>query len=120
MKWMIVLIALFAFTASAADVAGTWKATSAGPDGNTFETTFVFKVDGEKLTGSTSNQFMADTPISEGKVDGDNLTFVVVASFNGNEIKLNYKGKVTGTDMTLNVELVGRDRTFEMKAKKAS
>jgi hypothetical protein len=116
----ILTLALFAFTASAADIAGTWKAATPGPDGNTFETTFVFKVDGAKVTGSTSNQFMQDTPISEGKIDGDNLTFVVVASFNGNEIKLNYKAKVTGTDMTLNVELVGRDRTFEMKAKKAS
>ena len=79
MKWMIVWIALFAWTASAADVAGTWKASTSTPDGNTFETTFVFKVDGEKLTGSTSNQFMADTPISEGKVDVDNVSFLVVA-----------------------------------------
>jgi hypothetical protein len=120
MKWLIVLITLFAFTASAADIAGTWKASTQTPDGNTFETTFVCKVEGAKLTGTTSNQFMADTPISEGKVDGDNLTFQVVSNFNGNEFKLNYKGKVTGTDMTLTVELVGRDRTFEMKAKKAS
>ena len=120
MKWLIVLISLFAFTASAADIAGTWKATSQTQDGNTFETTFVFKVDGEKLTGTTSSQFMSETPISEGKIEGDNVSFQVVASFNGNQFKLNYKGKVTGTEMTISVELVGRDRTFEMKAKKAS
>src|SRR5262249_37767733 len=108
MKWLLVLIALFAFTASAADIAGTWKASTQGPDGNSFETTFVFKVDGAKLTGSTSNQFMADQQISEGKIDGDNLTFVVVSNFNGNEFKLNYKGKVTGSEMKLTVEIAGR------------
>lgn len=120
MKWLLVLIALFAFTASAADIAGTWKASAQGPDGNTFETTFVFKVDGAKLTGSAANQFMAETAISEGKVEGDKLSFVVVSNFNGNEFKLNYKGQVTGSDMKLTVEIAGRDRTFEMTAKKAS
>ena len=72
MKWLLVPIALFAITASAADVAGTWKATSETPNGS-FETTFVFKVDGEKLTGTTSNQRSGELPISDGKIDGDNL-----------------------------------------------
>ena len=75
MKWLLVLIALFAFTASAADITGTWKASTAATGRNTFETTFVFKVDGAKVTGTTSNQMMGETPISEGKIDGDNLSF---------------------------------------------
>ena len=65
MKWLLVLFAAFAFTASAADIAGTWKASTETPNG-TFETTFVFKVDGTTLTGSTTNQMMGEKAISEG------------------------------------------------------
>jgi hypothetical protein len=119
MKWLLVLFAAFAFTASAADVTGTWKASTETPNG-TFETTFVFKVDGAKLTGTTSNQMMGETAISEGKIDGDNLSFVVNASFNGNEVKLNYKAKASGNEMKITLELPGGDRTFEMIAKKVS
>ena len=119
MKWLLVLFAAFAFSASAADVAGTWKASIETPNGK-FETTFVFKVDGAKLTGTTSSQMMAETPISDGKIDGDNLSFTVNANFNGNEVKLNYKAKVTGDEMKITLELPGGDRTFEMVAKKVT
>src|SRR6185436_21134192 len=117
MKWLLVVIALIAFTASAADVTGTWKASTETPNGN-FETTFVFKTDGAKVTGSTSNMMMGETPIADGKIDGENLTFSVNANSNGKEIKLNYRGKVSGDEIKLSLEVAGRDRTFEMTAKK--
>jgi opacity protein-like surface antigen len=119
MKWLLALFAAFALTASAADVAGTWKASTETPNG-TFETTFVFKVDGTKLTGSTTNQMMGEKAISEGKIDGDNLSFIVNAEFNGNEVKLDYKAKVTGNEMKITLTLPGGDRTFDMTAKKVS
>jgi hypothetical protein len=118
MKTLLALI-VFVLTASAADVSGTWKAAIETPNGP-METTFKFQVDGSKLTGSTSNQFIGDTAISDGKVDGDNLTFVVNASFNGNDFKLNYKAKVTGNEMKLTLEIPGRDQPIEMTAKRAS
>src|SRR5215510_12862103 len=117
MKWLIALFALFAFCASAADVAGTWKASAETQNG-TFETTFVFKVDGAKLTGSTSNNFTGENPIADGKIDGDNISFSVTANFNGNELKMNYKGKVSGNELKLTLEVPARDRTLEMTAKK--
>ena len=119
MKWLLVLIALFAFTASAADVAGTWKASMETPNGN-FETVFNFKVDGAKVTGTTSNMMSGETPISDGKIEGDDLTFTVAAKFGDNEFKLNYKGKVAGNEIKFVMSVVGRDRTFELTAKKAS
>ncbi|MBZ5625800.1 MAG: hypothetical protein LAQ69_44980 [Acidobacteriia bacterium] len=118
MKWVLVLVALFAFTASAADVTGTWKASIETPNGN-FETTFTFKADGDKLTGKVASQ-MGESDISDGKIDGDNLSFNVVRSFNGNEVKLSYKGKVTGNEMKLSLQFPGRDEPFEMTAKKVS
>jgi len=118
MKWLLPLTLVLGFTASAADVSGTWKAAIETPNGP-LETTFHFKVDGNKLIGSTSNQFVGETPISDGKVDGDSLSFTVNASFNGNDVTLNYKVKVAGDEMKLTLEIAGRDRTIEMTAKRA-
>src|SRR6266436_490184 len=84
MKWLLILMAVFALTASAADISGTWKGTAETPNG-TIERTFVFKVDGDKLTGETTSQMMGKSTITDGKIDG--------ANFQGNEMTLNYKGK---------------------------
>jgi len=119
MKRFLLLMALSAMAAFAADVAGTWKASVETPNGN-FENTFVFQVDGAKLTGTSANQMMGETAISDGKVEGDDLTFNVVVTRDGNEFKLAYKGKVTGNEMKLTITLPGGDRTFEMTAKKAA
>lgn len=118
-KWMLVLLALCAVTLSAADVAGTWKASIETPNG-AFESTFVFKVDGTTVTGTTSNQMIGEAPISDGKIDGDNLTFSVTLKRDGQEFKLNYHGKVNGNEIKLTVAIPGADRNFEMTAKKAS
>jgi hypothetical protein len=121
-KWVLVLIAIFALTASAADIAGTWKSSMETPNG-TFESTYVFKVDGNKLTGTISMGQMGEAQISEGKVDGDSLSFVVVREFNGNQFKTTYKGKVAGNEMKLTMTFQmqgGEERTVELTAKKVS
>jgi hypothetical protein len=119
MKSLIILAAVFAMMASAADVTGTWKASTETQNGS-FETTFVFKTDGEKLTGTTANQFSGEIAIADGKISGDELSFTVTANFNGNEFKLNYKGKVAGDQIKMTVSIPQRERTFEMTAKKVS
>lgn len=125
MKWFLVLMALFAMSASAADVAGTWKGTmSGGPQGD-MEITFVFKAAGPALTGTVSNPMGGEpNPISEGKIDGDSLSFVVAVDFGGNSMKINYKGKVTGNDMKLTMTFPGfgggDPMTMEIAAKKTS
>jgi hypothetical protein len=103
MKWLLVLMAVFALTASAADVTGTWKGTAEGPNGS-MERTFVFKVEGNKLTGETTSSMMGKSTIMDGKVDGDNLSFTITVKFQDNEMKLNYKGKVSGNAIKFNVE----------------
>jgi len=118
MKWLLALFAVFAFTASAADVNGTWKASLETPNG-TFETTFTFKVDGTKLTGKVASQ-MGESDITNGKIDGDNLSFDVVRNFQGNEFKLTYNGKVSGNEIKLNFKFPGRDEPIEITAKKVS
>ena len=51
--------------AHAADITGKWTAQVPGRDGQTRETTFDFKVDGEKLTGTTTGM-NGDVPIADG------------------------------------------------------
>lgn len=95
-----------AIAACAADIAGTWKGTAEGPQGN-LERTFTFKVDGTKLTGETSSEMLGKSVINDGKVDGDNISFTITANLQGNEMKLSYKGKVTGNELKLTSEAAG-------------
>ena len=119
MKWLLPLTLVFGFTASAADVSGTWKAATETPTAQWRQPSSSKRMV-NKLTGSTSNQFMGETAISEGKVDGDNISFVVNASFNGNDMKLNFKGKVAADELKLTLDIPGRDAPIEMTAKRTS
>lgn len=84
-----------AFVALAADATGTWKAEIPGRGGNTTTTTFVLKASGDTLTGSI-NGGRGDNPISEGKVNGDTITFVQeIAGRDGASFKISYTGKVS-------------------------
>jgi hypothetical protein len=118
MKWFFVLLAVFAMTASAADISGTWKATVETPNG-AIETTFVFKVDGAKVTGTATLGQMGESAISEGKVDGDMVTFTVVRSGQNGEFRINYSGKANGDEIKISASVAGMDRNFEMTAKRA-
>ena len=122
MKWLLVIFAAFALTASAADVAGTWKGSMETPNG-TMENTFVFKVNGANLTGSMSSEMMGERPISDGKVDGDNVSFTVVRNFGGNEVKQQFKGAVSGSEIKFTRTMQFGDQTpppVEFTAKKAN
>jgi hypothetical protein len=74
-------LAAAASTALAADVSGTWNADAVGPDGSSYPLTFTFKQDGGKLTGSVQGPQGDPIDISNGKVDGNSVSFDV--SFNG-------------------------------------
>ena len=98
---------LLAVTSFAADVTGKWTAEVQGRNG-AMTTTFVFKVEGEKLTGTVSGRG-GDTAISDGTVKGDDLSFNVTLNFNGNEMKMAYKGKVAGDEIKMSRTRPGAD-----------
>jgi opacity protein-like surface antigen len=104
MKRILVLTALFALLASAADISGNWKGT-ADLQGQAIERTFVFKVDGSKLTGETTSQLLGKSTIEDGRIDGDNISFTITADFQGNTLKMTYKGKVSGDTIKLTADL---------------
>jgi opacity protein-like surface antigen len=105
--------------AFASDVSGKWTAQVPSRDGQMREQTFTFKVDGEKLTGTVSGM-QGDIEIKDGTVKGDDIAFSVVRAFQGNEVKINYKGKVAGSEIKFTSQREGGDRTQEFVAKKAT
>lgn len=104
--------------AQAADITGKWTAQVPGREGATMETTFDFKVEGEKLTGTVTTP-RGDAPITEGTVKGDAIAFSQTLSFNGNEVKFLYKGTVAGGEIKFTRQREGGDRVSEFVAKKS-
>jgi hypothetical protein len=104
------LMALPAVPARAADVTGSWSS-----DNGDFQLTFTFKQDGAALTGTVQGPQGDAIAISDGKVDGDKISFKVsfngmtithdgTVSASGDEIKLSTKsdsGDFPARDMTL-------------------
>jgi hypothetical protein len=115
-RMLLTLIGVVAI-AAAADVSGKWKAQIPGRGGNTNETTFNFKADGDKLTGTMENP-RGSVDIQDGKVSGDSISFVVVRKMQDNEMKINYKGTISGDELKLTMEVNGNAR--EVTAKRAN
>ena len=93
------LVALYASSAFAADVTGKWTAEDKDPDGNPSTITYVFKREGTQLTGTVA--IPAETAnISNGKVDGDKVSFVAVFSFGA----ITHTGTVQRDEITLTVK----------------
>ena len=112
------LAVVSAVPALAGDVNGKWTAQVPGRDGQTRETTFNFKVEADKLTGTMSGR-QGDIPISDGTVKGDEISFKVTMSFGGNDMKLAYTGKIAGEEIKFTRTREGSDQSQEFTAKKA-
>lgn len=120
--FLAVCIVFAALTVAwAADVNGKWVAQIPGRNGNTNETTFNFKVEGDKLTGTMSGR-QGDIAISDGKVSGDDISFTVTREFQGNSFKMVFKGKVSGDEIKFTRTIEGGQGNMpaqEFTAKKA-
>jgi hypothetical protein len=115
---LLLVFSLLAIAVFAADVSGKWTADVQGRGGNSITVTFNLKADGNNLTGTVSGP-RGETNISNGKVDGDNVSFDLVREFNGNTMTSHYTGTLTGD--TLNLKVQGpRGNTRELSAKRAS
>ena len=111
----LLFVAFTAIGAHAADFNGKWTAefdTQIGPQKYTYE----FHVDGAKLTGTATNE-RGSTPITEGKIDGDNISFVEQINFNGNDLRIVYTGKIDGDQIKFTRQ-VGDFATEDVVAKR--
>jgi hypothetical protein len=111
----------------AADVSGDWTWNTPGRNGGPDRTsTLTLKVDGSTLTGKVSTPGRdgknIDTPIADGKVDGDNISFIVVRQNQGQSITNNYSGTIATDQITGKIEFTrdGNQQSRDWTAKRAT
>ena len=114
----VILLFLFSLCVQAADLNGTWTATFTTQIGEQ-NYTYDFKVAGTALTGTitTAN---GEATLTDGKVDGKTIMFTESLKYQGQDLKITYKGEMTGNDeinFTRNVAGVA-DEKLTAKRKK--
>ena len=123
---ILLLVALAAF---AADVTGKWTYEQPGRNGAQGRPmTITLKADGAKLTGSIPGFALGGgeappaTEISNGKVDGNNVSFEVTRDFNGNSMTTKYEGTMNGDELKIKITSPsfngGDPRVTEVTAKR--
>lgn len=122
------LLAL-ACVAMAADAAGKWTLEQPGRGGGPPRvSTIDLKVDGAKLTGSLTAPGRGGgdpvaTQISNGKVDGDKISFELVRDMGGMSMTIKYEFTVKADEMVGKITMPGMDggepRVMDATAKRA-
>jgi hypothetical protein len=125
MKWarvlLLVSVALFCLIpAFAADISGKWITTIQTGIGQ-MNYTFDFKVQGEKLTGKavmSMGNNCSESELADGSVKGDEISFVETLKVQGQELRAEYKGKISGDEIRGSRQ-VGSYGTEDFVAKRA-
>lgn len=128
-KLLFVTTILLALTlvAFAADVTGKYTYEQQGRGGNTTTVTLNLKADGSKITGSVVRPGRGGNPmeaqITDGKIDGNNISFKTSQQMGDNTMTTEYTGTVSGDSISLKITRPGRDgspMTTEVTAKKST
>jgi len=104
---------------SAPSATGKWQAefdTQVGKQ----KYTYTFKAEGDKLTGRAVGDIAGektDTAIQEGKVTGAEIAFVEMVQFQGQEVRVDYTGKLEGDEIKF-TRKVGDVATEQMVARR--
>ena len=126
-----------ALTLMAADITGKWVAQVEGRNGAT-QVTFDLKASGSALTGTVTGGMgggrrgggggggaaaaPAPIEISDGKIDGEKVTFSVKMDRGGRTMVTTYTGTFSGDDLKLKQTRQGRngEQTTDIAAKRAT
>ena len=107
----LLLLAGFAF---GADIDGKWAGTITGMD---MAIEFTFKADGNTLTGAHIMNGQ-ETPIKNGKIDGNNISFTVTIDMGGQETKIEHKGVLSGDQIKMTYDMAGQPGEIILKKAK--
>jgi alpha-galactosidase len=105
-RFLPALAILLAQTVYAADFTGHWLSVRKTSDGQTHETSLWLKADGDQLSGYLTGRDESE-PISEGKVAGNEISFVIVRDEFGKEGRILYHGSITS--QTLHLQMTRQD-----------
>jgi hypothetical protein len=89
--------------AAIADLSGKWTGMIKTPDGNDLKINYVFKVDGNKLTGTAQGDGQP-APIDSGKINGNDFSFSVS---NPEGVIFKHTGKYYGDSVSMNIDVNG-------------
>jgi len=89
-------LCLLAQVASAQGTSGTWIAEIDGPQGK-FPLVFELTVQGERLTGTVSNDWLPKFPLQNGSVTGDQISFELMLR----DLTLEYTGTIAGDEIAV-------------------
>jgi hypothetical protein len=106
--------------ARASDITGVWQSEFDSQIG-VQKYVFTFKVDGNKLTGTAASDRGGDkssVAIQEGKVTKEGVFFVERLNYQGQDLVIEYTGKVTGDSEIKFTRKVGDFATEEIVAKR--
>ncbi|HEV8544433.1 MAG TPA: hypothetical protein VGR78_18750, partial [Verrucomicrobiae bacterium] len=84
----------------AAEVTGVWTSEFESPIGR-MKYTFDLKADGEKIEGKATRLFEGETlatKLTEGSLEGDEVSFVEVVPVDDRRIRIEYRGKIAGDE----------------------
>ena len=87
----------------AAELAGAWRTEFDSPVGKQ-KYLFTLRVEGRMVTGKADGEFMDEkhsSAISEGKLEGDKVSFVENLDVGGNKIRVVYSGVIAGDELRL-------------------
>ena len=133
--FVVTLMLVVAFALMAADITGKWVAEQPGRNGGPpRQTTFDLKANGATLTGTMTGGMgggprrggVAAAPralaISDGTIDGNNISFTVKVDFNGQTMVSKYEGVLSGDELKLKVTRDGPNgpATSELTAKRST
>jgi hypothetical protein len=105
--------------AVAAEISGKWAGDRPGRGGDPVPTTFTFKVDGDKVTG-TMTAGNGEVPLQEGRVSGNQISFSTTFDAGGNSIKILFKGTVEGDQIKMTSEREGSGQARQFTIKRAA
>jgi|SRR5579871_2397725 len=115
-RWMSALASLTLWVGLAADIDGKWSGQVEGRGGPQTQT-LSLKASGNTLTGNVEGGRGGPVEITDGKIEGNNVSFKVVREFRGNQITQEYKGTLSGNELKMTVS-GGRGGPMDVTYKK--
>lgn len=94
---IVLLMGVWSAAAQSASVVGSWDITIESPQGKR-DSMLVIKQDGGKLTGAMKSP-RGERPLDSVKVEGNDITFVMTANVQGQDMVFTYKGKIDKDSM---------------------
>jgi hypothetical protein len=88
---------------SALSAAGTWRVVIEVP-GQEMPVTLVLTQDGTNVSGTLQSDTIGTSPIKNGKLDGDSLSFTTTVSFGGATFDIAFTGKISGNQISGSVD----------------